>query len=267
MSANVVFTLGQFPTGYCWPGPSQYAIDLVNLLTGTVATAGKIIIGPNAPAPSDRDGAWYRLVGGYLEGIYLYNGGWFRPHPIAPASAFRQIWRDTEANLWAADGGDGTNPLVSAPTAVSGSFWQRDLDFGADPGSPGGSVVPSIPVGVGTNPTTYDGNPSSVVALNARTTSGGASGEERHTQVINELVPHQTYAHVLRVQHGSVDTNVFTPLTGDSSQQADSLTQYGGGPNPANTPLPTPNVSTNNMPPFLGVFFIKRTIRTYIQAM
>jgi hypothetical protein len=251
--ANVTFTLGNFPANFCWVGPQDFANNLIAILTGTVATAGKIIIGPSAPSPTDQDGVWYRTSGGYLEGQYLYLGGWFRPHPVPPSSQSRIIWTDTEAALWSYDGGDGTNPVTTPPTATTGAMWQRDLNFGADDGS----QVFRVPVGIGTNPTAYDGNAARVIGV------GATGGEERHIQIGTEVGPHTHNTHRGLVEHGAADTAVFQNTTSDG--QSDVPTISGGG-NPASGTPPVTALSHENMMPWRGVIFAKRTVRAYIQG-
>ncbi|MBU6231537.1 hypothetical protein KGP36_02615 [Patescibacteria group bacterium] len=250
MSATVQFTLAPFQIGYCFTSPQQYANDIISLLTGTVNTTGKVIVSPNAPGPADQDAVWVRTVGGYLEGIYIYLGGWFRPHPIPASSNVRQIYTGTEASVWAFDGGDGTDPSVTPPTSTTGAMWQVDHNFDF-----------KMPIGAGTNSVAYDGNPANSITQGGSTTSGGQSGEERHILTVPEIPPHTHLVHQGLVQHGTADHGVFQNTTSDG--QADVVTGYGGGPSPGTNTI---NTSHQNLPPFLGVFFIKRTLRGFYQA-
>lgn len=255
MSIPVTFNVGTLPVGFCWTGPQAYAASLFGpggIITGSIPGAGTpVIVSASAPGPSDQDKLWAKLVGGYLEGIYQFNGFWLRPHPLQPTTSFRTIYMGSEAALWLEDGGDGTNPLVSAPTPTTGSFWQRDLTFGADDGS----SIFKMPIGVGVNPTAYDGNPATSIGI------GATGGEERHLISVSETPPHTHLVHQGQVEHGATDHAVFQNTTSDG--QLDAFTGYGGGPTPGTN---TVNVSHQNLPPFVGVFFVKRTGRVYIQG-
>lgn len=237
MSSNVNFSLANFPSGYCFPGVQQYATDLVALLTGTVNTAGKILIGPNAPAPADQDGVWLRTVGGYLEGVYLYLGVWARPHPIPPSSNSRFLYAgaDGAADLWLYDGGDGTDPATA--TLTSGSMWAVDHAFDF-----------KMPIGPGTNGVTYDGNPATIIA------QGGTGGEERHKLLATESGV-AAHTHDL-TQYSLINGSNFN--AGGNNDRGGSVTGgVTGGAAPA-------SLSHQNLPPFLGIYFIKRSARQFI---
>lgn len=250
MSQNVVFSLANFQPGYCWQGPQQYGTDLISLLTGTVNSTGKLIVGPNAPGPADQDAVWYRTVGGYLEGVYLFLGSWCRPHPVQASTGIRIIYDGAESELWSLDGGDGTNPLVSVPTATTGSFWQRDLNYGSDDGT----SIFKFPVGVGVNPTAYDGAAATIIAQ-------GASGGVEKVAIASKEMPNHTHTVPLyqgdSVNHAdrinTCDENIFQNA---NYQSGDT----GGDSGDKHT------WSHQNMPPWRGVFFAKRTARTMITA-
>jgi hypothetical protein len=249
--AAVTFTIGNLPANYCWSGAQQFAIDFGTILSGTVPDSG-IIISSAPPGPANQSALWARIVSGYLEGIYQYNGGWFRPHPIPASSSVRQIWFNTEASVWAFDGGDGTNPTITPPTSTTGAMWQVDhsMDF-------------KMVIGAGTNTVPYDGNPANSIAQGASVTSSGAAGEERHILISSELAPHVHLQHQGLVGHAPADNAVFKASTTDG--QPDANTVSGGG-NPASGTPPVTALSHQNLPPFLGGFFIQRTARALIQG-
>lgn len=225
--------LANFPANYCWQGPQTYAEDLVQRLLVTVPGSAGIFVGPNAPV--DTTQLWARTVGGYLEGIYLFLGGWYRAHPIPPSSSFRTIYVGTNdaAGLWSEDGGDGTNP--AGATATTGSFWAVDTNFNF-----------KIPMGVGTG-ISYDGGAPRNLTL------GATLGEERHTLLDTELPPHRH------------------PLLGGTIGAAGGAAQFqfAGGSTTLdyNTDYTSGNgLSHENLPPVRGVYIIKRTVRQYYVA-
>jgi microcystin-dependent protein len=266
MSVNVTFSVGSLPVGYCWVSPQQYAQDLFGasggIITATVPGAGNpVIISGSDPGASYHDGQtiWARTVGGYIEGFYIWLGGWYRPHPIAPSAQSRIIWMGSEANLWAYDGGDGNDPGSIAPTATTGAMWQRDTTFGDETGS----NIFRIPIGAGKNPTAYDGGTALTIAI------GGTGGVERLALASTEMPPHS---------HGVTKPDHTTQIFEmDNLVAGTSQVSYPGASNPPATPLsttieggngasPSVVVSHNNLPPYIGVIFAKRTIRQMILA-
>ena len=163
-------------------------------------------------------------------------GQWISPHPIPPSGQQVIIWKDTESALWSYDGGDGKDPTSNPPTSVSGAMWVRDTDFDF-----------KFPVGMGTNGTTYDGNVATVI------TPGDTGGEERVTQTLDQLVPHyHTCKKDKLVATGGGGTVVLQDDTSESLLTGNTENSIGAGN------------SANNMPPYRGVLFAKRSSRIYI---
>lgn len=270
MSLNVTFGLGSFPAGFCWTDPQQYAAALVQILTGTIAgTFSGINFGDSTPAPADRDKPWVRTTGGgqFLDGLYVWGGTyWMRPHPIPPADKQVIIWKGTEAELWAYDGGDGTDPASFAPTASSGAMWVRDTDFDL-----------RFPLGIGTSGTIY---PPATSALTVA--AGDTGGEEMHALTVDpvtgdsENAPHTHF--IMTATAPVVDTtsvNANNHATYQTINTGGSTADYhtggssvaptfgitsveGGDPNNSNSAI-----AHNNMPPWKGVVFARRSSRIY----
>lgn len=249
MSLPVSFSLGNFPEGFCWQNPQQYAAALIAILTGTVNASGKVIVSASAPGPSDRDAVWFRTVGGYLEGIYTFLGVWARPHPVPASSASRIIWTDTEANAWAYDSGDGTDPGSIAPTATTGAMWQVDhgMDF-------------TIPMGAGTNSTTYDSQPATSLA------QGSTAGAEKVALADKETPYHDhnlvasppaATGYIIMTSNAGGDWGYTGAAHTDIYK---TFSSFGGDPVDFHT------WAHSNLPPVKGVFFLKRTSRLYITA-
>ena len=270
MSLNVTFGLGSFPAGFCWQNPQQYAAALLQILTGTIAGTFSGVSFGDAP-PADLGSPWARTTGGgqYLDGIYVYTGGrWMRPHPVPPLDQQVIIWKGKEEELWAYDGGDGTDPSGpgTAPTLVSGAMWIRDTDFDL-----------RFPLGIGTSATIY---PPETTELTVG--EGDTGGEERHALTVHpvtgdsENAPHTHF--IMTNTAPVVDTtsvNANNHATYQTINTGGSTADYhtggsataptfgitsveGGDPNNSNSAI-----AHNNMPPYRGVIYAKRSLRKY----
>ena len=252
----ITFTVGSLPIGWCWTGGQDFlnlAFGTVGpVVTGSIPGVGAPVIVSATSAGVDLTSLWARTVGGIIEGIYSYSGGWFRAHPVPPSSASRIIWTDIESALWAYDGGDGSNPATNPPTTNTGAMWVRDTNFGADDGS----ACFRVPVGAGVNPTAYDGNAATAITV------GSTSGEERHILTAPESgIPSHTHSAFSQVATGGL-TGTANPLHDFQGSTGDINTVRGvaniGGASASN--------SHTNMPPYYGVIFAKRSVRVNIGA-
>ena len=183
--------------------------------------------GDIAPAASDRDKPWIKTVGGAPDRIYVYQSGyWLSLHSIPAGSAERKIWTGTTAELAEYDGGSAGDPTV-----FSGPFWEVDTNFAA-----------VFPVGVGE------------FASGTEVTKGSTGGIEEVTLTTAQIPEH---------------SHDFTLNGYNSSQDSNSGNEYGfDGKSPQS--LKTDNTGSgeahNNLPPYRGVYFIKRTGRQYYTA-
>jgi hypothetical protein len=178
---------------------------------------------------------------------YVFDGvNWLSPHPVPPNSPECRIWLGSEPALWSYDGGDGTNPATNPPTANTGAMWvvEHAFDF-------------RFPLGAGTNIAAFDGNVASAAAVLEQ------GGDERVALTGDQLGSH---THPL-----AAPDDTTTPLdatsqlsvkgsrTGEEYALVDSAL-------PATLGISGPsdgNKTHQNMPPYLGVFFIKRSTRYY----
>lgn len=247
MSQNVVFQAGVLPPNYCWPGSQQFYNDIVALLTGTVAGSPvNVSVSPNPPA--DLTALWVKTVGGFMEGIYLYLGQWIRPHPCPPSGNERRLWRgladgSIPNGIWSYDGGDGQDPAVVTPHDAIGAMWTIDTDFEF-----------KMPIGVGTNSVAYNG-------LHTAINRNDTGGEEKHELVISEIPPHTHHLGSNGVATLPADGHVAQAGTGASVGQPGLTDTDSAGGDGSTPPVTIPH---NNMPPYIGVYFIKRTARLYI---
>lgn len=231
----ITLTPPTLPTGYC---PTSYQ-DLTNtIISGTVGTFNSNIgntffnTGSSAPAVQyqiypwlDDTGLWWVFRGGY----------WARIHPVSPTSSERRIFIGSTNDLLSYDGGDGSS---STPTDYTGAMWEVDTAFEA-----------KFPVGAGTFAN------SGVVSVGDSTTSTSVTGEDQHTLTTAEM-PSHSHLMVFDKQDTAGGDQLNTVYNGTDAGgtadgvQKDTNATGGGG-------------AHNNLPPFYGVYFIKRTARTY----
>lgn len=205
-----------------------------------------IIISDTAPDPEDRDKAWIKLTaaGGppALSMPYVwYNGAWVARHLSPAGGNERRIWTGTTVELQSYDGGD-----TGAVSEASGPMWEVDTAFDF-----------RFPLGAGTSPD------STVVAVNA---TGGA---EDITLTEAQLPAH---SHVL-ANSDTTGTTVlsagqFVTQAGDvgSGNRQYALTGNSTTPSVGQTGDTGSDEAHSNMPPYIGVYFIKRTARVYYKA-
>lgn len=229
----ITLTPPSLPIGYCPTNYQQLANDVIS---GTQANFNSSIgnsffnFGPTTPALNNQVYPWLDENGNWW---IFQSGYWLRQHPIAAGSAERRIYVGTTTDLQTYDGGN-----TNAPSNWSGPMWEVDTLFEA-----------RFPVGAGTFAA------SGVVSVNGTTTSTAVAGEDKHTLVTSEMPSHTHQIldqYINLTQRGSADTSVFS-ATNRSEGVANLLPTTSSGGDAAH----------NNLPPFYGVYFIKRTSRVY----
>ena len=138
------------------------------------------------------------------------------------------------------DGGDGTSTVYAA----AGPMWEVDTTMSA-----------VFSVGVGTFAA------SGLVGVNQTTTSTGVVGEDKHVLISNEL-PQHTHDLTYNGKPG-VFFDSFTQEAGGDSNPSYSFNQSPPATNTSTGINTTTNLGHNTLPPFYGVYFIKRTARIY----
>lgn len=229
----ITLTAPSLPVNYCPTNYQQLANDIIG---GTQATFNSAIgnsffnFGPTVPTLNNQIYPWLDENGFWW---VFSNGYWTRRNPVAAGGSERRIYVGTTSDLQTYDGGN-----TNTASDWSGPMWEVDTAFEA-----------RFPVGVGTFAA------SGVVSVNGTTTSTAVAGEDKHTLVVGE-VPSHTHQildqYINLVQRGTADSGVFS-ATNRSEGTANLLptTSSGGG------------AAHNNLPPFYGVYFIKRTARVY----
>jgi hypothetical protein len=228
----ITLTPPSLPIGYC---PSNYQQLANDVISGTQATFNSTIgnsffnYGPTTPALNNQVYPWLDENGNWW---IFQSGYWLRQHPIAAGSAERRIYVGNTTDLQTYDGGN-----TNAPSNWSGPMWEVDTLFEA-----------RFPVGAGTFAA------SGVVSVNGTTTSTAVAGEDKHTLVTSEIPKHShtmtwdsqdtAGGNQLKTLYYGPDANAFNDIVKNSGDA--------GGDAPH-----------NNLPPFYGVYFIKRTSRVY----
>lgn len=231
---SVTLVKGTVPNGTCFDSVSALYNTFVDLTTAYVDGDYSLFnFGDSEPSASDRDKPWIRTVAGKFDRLYVFfDGGWLAQHPVpvGGASGERRMFVGAVADIDTYDGG-----TAGAVTETSGPFWVRDTEFDA-----------KFPVGIGS---TANGT-----AITEANRTGGAD-EVELTEA--NLPPH---THSLRYatrsyRSGSADIGEGKFSSGGNT--ADGMVIAGGGQ------LSAPH---NNLPPYYGVYFIKRTGRKYYKV-
>ena len=223
----ITLTAPSLPANYC---PASYQKLANDIIGGTQATFNSTIgnsffnFGPTYPAINNQIFPWLDQDGNW----WIYDQSlWTRKNPVAAGGFDRRIFVGTTTDLLSYDGGDGT----ATATTTTGPMWMVDTLFDA-----------RFPVGAGAFAA------SGAVAVLGTTTSTSIVGEDQHTLTVPEIPAH---------------THNFFPLvTADANNGGANGVQYGTTANVA-TSSTGGGAAHNNLPPFYGVYFIKRTIRVY----
>ena len=242
----ITLTPPSLPVSYC---PLNYQNLANDIIGGTQAVFNSTIgnsffnFGPTYPAINNRIYPWLDENGQW----WIYDQGfWLRKNPVTAAYE-RRIYVGTTTDLLSYDGGDGT----ATATPITGPMWEVDTEFEA-----------RFPVGVGAFVA------SGAVAVLGKTTSTSIAGEDQHKLTIPELAAHTHDVAIKVFGHGGEDgdrsaadggttsntvtnnTTIFPSSTIDPDLDAKAVSVGG-------------DIAHNNLPPFYGVYFIKRTIRVY----
>lgn len=244
----ITLTPPNLPVGYC---PLNYQTLANDIISGTQATFNSSIgnsffnFGPTTPALNNQVYPWLDEDGNW----WVFNGGyWSRKNPVTPGGSERRIYVGNTTDLRSYDGGDGT---ANTPTNYTGAMWEVDTAFDA-----------RFPVGAGAFAA------SGTVNVNGTTTSTAVSGEDKHLITTAEMPTHTHQVSIKTFGHGGSDGDRVAADGGTSSPTlTNNVTAFPSSTfDPdvdaiaANSGGSTPH---NNLPPFYGVYFIKRTSRVY----
>ena len=242
----ITLTPPSLPVSYC---PLNYQNLANDIIGGTQAVFNSTIgnsffnFGPTYPAINNRIYPWLDENGQW----WIYDQGvWLRKNPVTAAYE-RRIYVGTTTDLLSYDGGDGT----AIATTTTGPMWEVDTLFDA-----------RFPVGVGAFAA------SGAVAVNGTATATSIVGEDQHLLTTAEMPTHTHQVSIKTFGHGGNDGDRVAADGGTSSPTlTNNVTVF-----PSSTLDPDVdaiaantggNAAHNNLPPFYGVYFIKRTIRVY----
>lgn len=229
MSTAVTLQPGTLPTE-CFSTHQEFANAVINQATATVPGTLAYVMQAGTPSADDRDKLWIKLSGSAPVGQFVYyNGVWVWPHDVPASDSRLYLYTGTAGGVDTLDGGNG-----NAVAQADGPFWQIETALEA-----------RFPVGVGSFPS------GTAVAV------GGTGGSEDVT-----LTTAQIPAHTHNTPY-SVDG-----VDAGSAQSANE--GYMANDAPSGTPRANQESSETgggeahtNLPPYYGVYFIKRTARIY----
>lgn len=231
-------------------------------------TVTGILIQDATPAAEDHDKGWIPTAGGvprYPGYVFVWHatlGHWVSRHYIADSDKSRRIYVGLSTDIATYDGGDS-----GALGPASGPMWERDVLFDG-----------RVPIGVGTIPTSSPA--ASVAAALDTTDSLGNSGEYKHALTPDEMKSHFHGVGTDGEPGGGDppvmlrrDWTVANAITTRREDIGGTETWADGAPIATGLmgttdPLSTGNASDahNTMPPWIGVFMLKRTSRQFYVA-
>ena len=242
MSTNISLSMGTLSSS-CFDSLQAMWVDGVSQMTGTVLDGSlKYIISETAPGADDQDKLWIKLSGGAPVRQYVYyNGAWVWPHAIPPSDSRLQIYKGSSSDITGLDGGS-----AGAVGSATGPFWEIDTDLSG-----------KFPLGVGTLPS------------GAAVDSGTTGGSETVTLTSDQLPDHEHLGKAYYRVSGGTDSSDPSGLTSDIVHENSahttnaSFSSFSHAGVQTTSTVGTTGQAHTNMPPYYGVFFLKRTARQY----
>lgn len=250
MSTEIPLTSGVLPSS-CYSTYQALYEDMFRYGTATLAEGSlKYIIGNTAPGADDRDKFWIQTDASEnpIRQWIFNDGAWIWPHPIAPDSGNGRgiitLFNGAASDVDTLDGG-----VAGTAGAKTGPFWEIV-----------GDLAGRFPMGVGT---LEDGTSVAV------TDTGGA---ERVTLTSGQIPEHQHKGKAYYKASGGKAGSDPSGLMDNLFHENSGHTTNSGSTSVAAAGVLTTEIdgtsgeSHPNIPPYYGVYFIKRTIRKYYTA-
>lgn len=227
---QVTLTSGTLPSGFCPSNEQERFNEYVKRTTGQLPGSYSTIVFQNAkPGVVDQDKLWMRTnADGTLDRAYTFsNGIWRSPHAVP--TNFTWLYWGAITDVDSLDGGS-----AGTVTATSGPFWAEVTEArGRFPVHPDpNKVLLTTPISV-----------------------KGTGGEETHTLVPGALPDHvhQLKGSDLAINYGSGTlAAAFLKRDVAITSVVETTADSGGNGKPH-----------NNMPPYIGLYLLRRTPRLY----
>jgi len=246
MSTIIPLTAGVLPNS-CYSTYQALYEDMFRYGTATLSEGSlKYIISNTAPGADDQDKLWIQTTaGGDPIRQWIFNdGAWIWPHPVPPNDGRIMLFNGSSSDVATLDGG-----VAGTAYDRSGPFWEIV-----------GDLAGRFPIGAGT---LDDGT----VVTN--TTTGGA---ERVTLTTSQVPDHQHKGKAYYKASGGTAGSDPSGLMDNLYHENSGHTTNSGTTSVAAAGVLTTEIdgtsgeSHPNMPPYYGVYFIKRTIRKFYTA-
>lgn len=233
MSAPVhISSLAVSPT-FChsdWPTTVAYIVSLLQAtLEGDIQT---INFGSTTPAAEARDKPRFLInadgTPAYSSWASYSNGNWLARHPLAPGIIV--MYEGTEASITTLDGGE-----TATVSTTTGPFWERVTQMDA-----------RFPIGPGT------------LASGTVVSVGTTGGAETVTLTLEQIPSH---VHTIKIGGATQATGgnvIESAETPDAPQGSKDTLRTGGDENHE-------TVAHTNLPPYRGIWFIRRTGRLFFR--
>lgn len=230
MSTQIAITTQDVPPSFChhtWPETWAFLVGLLN--ASFAEDLNTINFGNTTPSTDNRDKPWMRTnADGSPDGWYTFSNGYWLKRCTLPAPGAIMMWDGLEADIVTLDGGE-----AGAITETTGAFWEKVS-----------AMDGRFPLGVGTVGSTS-------VAV------GATGGAHQVTLELDEIPEHDHGMTTKKMVHHTSPSGTLHVDSGNDMSM--STFQADGGSSGVTQPH-------NNMPPYRGMFYVKRTARLYHRA-
>jgi len=248
MSTNVILQAGTLPTD-CFASHQAEYEEYIRQTTATLPEDSvSYIVSTTAPSADDRDKLWIQVDAQNrpIRQWIFTNSRWAWPHPVPYSDKRLVMFTGSSAEVDTLDGG-----VAGTASTFGGPFWEIDATMSL-----------KFPLGIGT------------LESGETIAPGDSGGQERVTLIENELPDH---GHVGKAYYRYSGGSYSEDPSGESDNtlhQGSSHTTSPSG-NYAESGVRTESIdvasgkfgnSHDNMPPYVGVYFIKRTVREFYTA-